>query len=299
MRKFVSLFVFLLLSNIAMADGGRAGAFMRVGVDPVVMAMGFSGTTYAPSVSSSYWNPAILGFNESNALTASMTRLSMDRMLYYSLVAVNLGEAGGIGGGWIRGEVKDIDARNTKGNKFDTFNYPQDGFLFSFGRSFGGIVGVGVTYVQHHYDLYDVKANGSQLNVGCLFDYKGFRAGFTIDNLYSNLDWDAVSMFGVGRNEKFPLRFRAGSGIRLLDGRLVSTGEVWFTRDVDTTYHLGAEVWASEDIVFRGGLNDGNFTMGGGLRFAMSKVKLNIEYSYIKDNLDVADGHSVAIVFLF
>jgi len=289
----------MVFSLSVFAEGEWAGGFMRVGIDPSVMAMGFSGTTFAPSSTSSYWNPAILGFNKGASLTSSMTRLSMDRRLYYGLVSVSLGGSAGVGGGWLRGKVVDIDLRDSNGNKYGSFDYLQDAFLFSFGRSFGNIFGAGITYVQHHYDLNRVHANGSQLNVGVLANYKGFRAGFAIDNLYSKLDWDSVSMFSVGRNEKFPLRVRIGSGVNAYEERITVVGEIWLMNNKRRSFHLGAEAIISDDIVLRCGINDGNITFGGGFRFNLSKGSILIDYSYIQDSMGVSPGNSISLSYIF
>ncbi|MGQ9705411.1 MAG: hypothetical protein ACUVWP_00200 [bacterium] len=300
MRNYCSIFLilFFLFSN-GLTDGNWAGGFMRVGIDPAVMALGFAGTTLAPLSTSTYWNPALLAFCDKSSVSTSMTRLSMDRRLYYGLVAARLGENAGFGGGWLRGEVIDVDLRDYDGDKYGSFDYPQNAFIFSFGRSIVDIVGVGITYIYHHYKLYRVHANGSQLNIGLLTNYKGFRVGFTVDNLYSKLDWDSVSIFSTGRDEKFPIRFKIGSGLITYNSRIKIIGEFWLMKDRRGSFHLGTEANLSDDITLRGGINDGDVTFGGGFRFNLSKGSILIDYSYIQDCLGMTAGNSISLSYIF
>jgi len=300
MRYYYFIFISILIFSLSVfSESEWAGAFMRVGIDPSVMAMGFSGVTFAPSSTSSYWNPSILGFSKGVSISSSMTKLSMDRRLYYGLVSVSLGGSAGFGGGWLRGEVVNIDLRDYDGDKYGSFDYPQDAFLFSFGRSFGSIFGVGLTYIQHHYNLNRIHANGSQLNIGFLTNYRGFRAGLAIDNLYSKLDWDVASSFSVGRNEKFPLRVRIGSGVNVYDERITVVGEMWLINSIRKSFHLGAEVRVSDDIVLRGGINNGDVTIGGGCKFQLSHGSILIDYSYIQDSLGISPGNSISLSYIF
>ncbi|RMD93480.1 MAG: hypothetical protein D6814_15595, partial [Calditrichaeota bacterium] len=161
-QKFAALFwivvtAMLIPGSDIRAQGGYAGAILRMGLASRSEAMGRAYTAVVGNPESAYYNPATMTFMKLRMIDLSYRSLSLDRSFAYVGFATRLhpGEEklpeedkdyqyGGVALSWIHASVSNIDGRDLDGEKFATFSNTQNAFNFSFALRLNKRVSLGI-----------------------------------------------------------------------------------------------------------------------------------------------------------
>lgn len=301
MRKLLYITLTTSILFVSTSTGlegeGLPGAFMRFGFGAREMSMGGAGTAICEGPLAIYWNPSLTSIDNRVSFESSMVKLSLDRYLYYALAGVNIGGGATISGGLISANTKHIEQRDTNGQKVGEFDYPRNSFCIAFTPAFSRYFNVGIVLRKHDYELFGVGASGISLDLGLnTHPIDSLRIGAYMGDVWSTLQWDALSQYTYGRDEKMPFNFRLGVGFYSFEDRLIISGEFRKVIGDDVSFHLGAEGWILPCLALRGGIDHDHLNYGAGFEYPLGESSnFYFDYAYIQDQFDIKDGHIVSL----
>ncbi|MFQ5651478.1 MAG: hypothetical protein ACE5IY_16205 [bacterium] len=308
-------------------QGGRAGAFLRVGVGARAKALGDAYSAIATGVEAAYYNPAGLPFIENKQVMASYRFLSLDRQFSYigfgmpvqpkarkGQKAIN----GGFSLAWLRAGVEDIDGRNTDGEHFDDLSNSENAFVFAFALNPAPMLSFGLTFkvLWNRFPSLGsegetISASGVGFDFGAmLFPVDWLTLGVVVKEINSKYRWNTEDLFGEDGSETvddFPkiIRYgvaltppRFGKVILALDYEQIYKEKI-FASKLDDRLHIGAEAAFWHDFVVRAGFDDGSVTAGGGYAFSLIGKKSQLNYAFISPGNRPEEEHIFSWVFQF
>jgi len=302
----------ILFISPVFADNNSAAAYVRLGVDGRIMAMGNAGTAISRDVNAAYWNPAGL-FAMKDVELATQYNLNMvfDRSYTYAAVGQRY-NWGAIAISWQNASVGDIEGYDDNDQPTGTFSnnehsiglaYANKWKRFQFGAA-------GKFYLSM---MDEDTENGVGLDLGIKYDINQYLvAGFNARDLYGKVGSDRV-----------PYQLSAGVGVYPFLG-ITLAADVVLEQDEDPYFNFGAEYWTAigkdveadtrlsvirteEKTTWQGllsststgirlGFHNDRFTAGTGLRFR----NLQVDYAYrIKPNETFNDEHIVSLIMRF
>jgi len=299
-----SLFIFLLSAaalwsneSVYSQSGGRAGAYLRVGVGARPLGMGGAFTAVANDAYATYWNPAGLVQLRSSQIGSMYAIMSLDRKYSFLSLAFPVSAFLSFGMSGIDFRIDQIEARDRAENLVGTFGDAENAFGFSLGIApvKGFSIGGNFKYLLHK--LVNQNAAGYGFDAAVLIRPSKFLSlGFLVQDLGSFLEWKTES----GRREKFPLNARAGLALKLLDDRLLVSTDIVSTEDSEghfksRQWHGGVEIWPMGFFATRVGYNDQALTGGTSLKIP----HMQVDYSFAADDIDASNIHRLSLLIDF
>ncbi len=285
------LTLLLGVASTAMADSNGAFPIFRAGVSARALAMGNAYTAVADDASAGYWNPAGLPGIERFSLTAMLSdNMRLDRQYMYAALAYNFGTAGWASFSWVNLGMDEIPGATQTGPTNSTFNVDDHGFLFSYGNKLNKMM-AGVTF-KVAYQKVDTYSNSGV----------GFDAGLKYmlsDNVHLGITARDLGT-KVGRNS-VPVTFRTGIAAMAFGGFTFAADVQKVQHNGDVTVYIGSEYdYQFADNYFgavRGGVSDGNFSLGAGLTVAKRYM---IDYAYVTETQNfLGENHRVSLSVAF
>ena len=274
----IGLALFMLVvgySQIAIAkDFNHNLPMLRMGVGARALAMGGAQVAVANDATAGYWNPAALSqiekFSVSSMIAANM---SEDRKYNYLAIAGKF-DFGAIGFSWLNAGTSDIDGRDGTGVQTSMFDWNDHVFLFSYGNMMENFqVGFNFKVV---YSKADANDDYSSTGVG-------FDAGvkYAINDMV-HLGVTAMDLGTKVGGDEIPATFRVGGAVMPVEGftipvdieKIQNKSELILRTGAEYSYMFADEYWAA----VRGGVNDGEFTIGAGLTIMN---RYSIDYAYV------------------
>jgi len=291
------------------AQGGRAGAFLRMGVGARAKAMGSAFAALATGLEASYYNPAGLPFLEHKTFMASYRSLSLDRQFTFIGFGLPIrpkiegsdGKTfnGGLALTWIRASVGDIDGRDTNGRHVDNLSNSENAFTLSFALNPTPKLALGLSAKVVWNRFPDIGINGATISAsGVGFDFgilfkpvNRLTLAAVVKEINSKYRWNTDDLFGEDGSEtvnKFPKSFRLAAAFTLPQLQAVTFAvdydqfykEKLFSDRVDKRIHLGAEAAVAPGIHVRAGFDDGSITAGAGYQFDLLGKMSQINYAF-------------------
>lgn len=324
----ILLFVLMGFENMLMAQGGRAGAFLRVGVGARAKSMGDAYSALSRGLEASYYNPAGLPFLAHKEVIVSYRLLSLDRQFTYIGFGMPIrpkvkgdGEKafnGGFSLAWIRAGVDDIDGRDTDGRHFDDLSNSENAFIFSFGLNPVKRLSLGLS-VKIIWNRFPdigiagetVSATGAGFDFGVLFSpIDWLSLGVAVKEINSKYRWNTEDIFGEDGSEtinEFPKIARYAVAFKLprvpdltlaFDYEQLYRDKLLETK-IDDRFHLGAEGVFKQTFVVRVGFDDGSLTAGGGYEFGLLGKMSQLNYSFTSPGDRPEEEHVFTWVFQF
>lgn len=195
--------------------GGYAGAFTRMGFDPVGVSMGQGISALASGGRSGYWNPAFTALNsERVSVSMNSSLMRFDRRLNTAEVRLPLPPNAGFTLQVIQAGVKDIDARSVSGYPADLLDTGELQFSGLFGVRISEALSAGIGLKWTSSNLHESVPRSSTVGVdlGLLAKvHRNHHVGVVIKDLLSSYEWDTGELYGTEQRstvqESFPTRF--------------------------------------------------------------------------------------------
>jgi hypothetical protein len=286
---FAGLLSTLLLgvSGSAIADDNYAFPIFRVGVSARALAMGNAYTAVADDASAGYWNPAGLTGVEKFSLTTMLSdNMRFDRQYMYAALAYNFGTAGWASFSWVNAGVDDIVGATASGPDGRTFSADDHGFLFSYGNKLSNLH-VGATFKVAYQKIDTYSNSGVGFDAGVKFVLSDqIHVGLVARDLGTK----------YGRNS-VPVSWRAGIGAMAFNGFTFATDIQKVQHRDNVTLYLGTEYdyeFAQDYFgAIRGGVSDGNFSIGAGLTIMR---RYSIDYAYVTEVQEfLGENHRISL----
>ncbi len=296
LKKFVifaGLLSTLLLgvSGSAIADENHAFPIFRTGVSARALAMGSAYTAVADDASAGYWNPAGLTGVEKFSLTTMLSdNMRYDRQYMYAGLAYNFGTAGWAAFNWVNAGIDEIKGATGSGLDGRTFSADDHGFLFSYGNKLSNLH-VGATLKVAYQKVDNYSSTGVGFDAGVKF--------LLSDNVHLGLVARDLGT-KVGRTS-VPVSWRAGVAAMAFGGFTFAADVQKVQHRDNVTLYLGSEYdYEFADDYFgaiRGGVSDGDFSIGAGLTVAK---RYSIDYAYVTETENfLGENHRLSLSIAF
>jgi len=315
------IFLFAMAAQ-ALAQGGYAGAVLRMGVGARSEAMGRAYTAVVGNPESAFYNPASVTQTDKRVLDVSYRPLSLDRSFGYvgfaAVIRPKTGDkeidseqamTGGLAMSWIHAGVSDIDGRNFDGEKYTTFSNNQNIVNLSFALLVHDMLSIGISgfvywnqFPKLGSNNENITASSVGMNFGVLLTpMQGIWLGAVYKNSGGKFTWNTDKLYtrGSQRVDHFPESWRIGVATNRLLPRLLLSADVEGSRKQETKFYLGANYRLMPQIRVRAGLRDGNPTLGAGYDFAVAKVQSTLYYAFVTQPGEIASEHIFAWSFRF
>ena len=289
------LFSMFLVWNCAVGQSSETGTtsanFLKLGAGSRAAALGGSGVAIANGADAIYWNPALLGIQNTSEIIISYNKWIAET--HNSFIGITLPTGiGSFGFGLLAftsGEmtrteaVAGLNAPYTEGSSF----WNIDGALFvSYGVDVYKNTCFGFSVKGIYQNIAEKSFMGGSVDLGLSSKFMvndlGFNVGFTVNNLGPKIKYNVEEV-------DLPMIISLGASIRFLEDKVmvaVSGGSV----EQNTQFRIGAEYtpieYVSLRLGYKTGLDDINGDLTGitaGLGLQYSGLKLDYAYNAYGD----------------
>jgi len=315
----VSMILLLSVTSIAEeADGGYAGAFLRVPVGARPTAMGGAYRALSDDGSGPLYNPAGLGGLQRPLFATSYRAMGLDRSLGYLTLAFVTRQEAVIGINWLYAGSGSVAARNSDGDLLgDDISFNNHNVAIIFAKRFEDLLSLGTRLAYLQASLGDLSAFsvsfdfGAMLHLSDLVDrekrdlmpVQDIQVGVTVKNIGAKYRWDSSEMDGSGlgviQDDKVPIEFGLGASAKFLKQKLVLAADL--AKNIEQAFmpRVGAEYLAYADLALRTGYSDGRFAAGTGYKFKLGNRLLGIDYAFSTDKADEGSEHIFSFDLMF
>jgi hypothetical protein len=214
-------------------NGGAAGAFLRIGFGARGISMSNAISSVPEMGSNGFYNPALVaGLVQRNFETGTSV-MAFDRHMHAASASFRLPPSAGLNLLLLNAGVSNIDGRSLSGYPTGSFNANDYLVQASFGvrsnkrLSFGASIKFLIS--NYHPEIANSVAFG--LDAGILFRASETTMfSFVAKDLLLTHKWRANDLYGgqdqLEQNDYFPTTLLAGVSHRILDGKVILSGEV-------------------------------------------------------------------------
>ena len=293
------------------SDGGLVGAPMRMGFGARGMAMGNAMTAVTDGDIQSYYNPALVPFQQAPAVVAAYGILSLDRKLNFLSYTKSLQPNAGFSLSIINAGVGNIDGRDIDGNHTDTYSTSENAFMLSFGLKPVPNFSIGVTAKILYYYLFEgVKSTTAGLDIGAVYLLSPeLSIGVAVQDITSKYKWDTSQLYGqlgTTSTDYFPVRKRIGVSWMPQSYPVILSGEV---ESVASTVYsrIGTEIEVYHGVQFRGGIDQialntdvpAKPSLGLSVQTDIARWTPSFQYAYIFEPYSPSGIHILSLAVRF
>lgn len=336
MKKTTQLLIIILVSSLNLFAqpstsqiASAPGAFARMGFGARGMAMGNAMTSVTHGQISSYYNPALVVFQEGNNAQIGYTFLSLDRKLNFINVGRNFkfykkNEEGintdeihslaGVSLGIINSGVGEIDGRDGSGLKTKTYSTSENQFFLAFGLKPSNRFSFGLSAKLYYYSLFE-KMSSTSLGFDVGFTYKildELYIGGMLGDLNSKHRWDSTPIYGEqgksNTENDFPLIKRIGFSYLLPQDFGIVAVDFESTNFGTNILKFGGEINLLEFLKLRAGIDRINLSnsdmipkssFGFQLNHRLMNLDFNINYAFVLEPYAPSDEHIISLGVIF
>ncbi|MCB2206546.1 PorV/PorQ family protein [bacterium] len=300
----VTLFLFLLMPSMLMAQSGKAGlSFLKNGVGARNVAMGSTGVVSAKEGAASYYNPALLADDEAASISIEHTEWVQDITTEYVGIALPA-QSWSFGVFFGITSVPGIELRDTPSLEPDGVFESQNlaaGVSAAFALTDGIDFGMNLKYLFEKIHVDDASGYGLDFGISARpfedEDLEQLRFGLALSNV--------GSMNALNAQETtLPMLLRYGAGYMIPINALKSALNVEISGlsllEEETTHaSIGVEFDYVDMVFIRMGYLSGydnkDISFGAGARYS----SLRFDYAYVPWSDSFGDAHTIALAILF
>ena len=300
------------------------GAFSRMGFGARGIGIGNAMSSVIEGNIVSYYNPALIVYQENNSFQTSYSFLSLDRSLNFlnftkrfefysakdSLVENPKPRAtAGISLGIINAGVGKIDGRDNQGIKTGDLSTSENQFFLGLANKFSEKFSIGISIKFYYYKLYEeISTNSVGFDAGVLYRInEQWNVSLMIADINSKYKWDTAPVYelqGSTNEDKFPVLKKVGVSYRNINLGLIASAEFESSNAETNILRFGAEYNLIENLFVRGGvdqfnLSNSDFPPKPALGFSYFKefgnVKFGVDYAFMIEQYSPYDRHIVGL----
>jgi len=328
------LMLSLLLSIILIAQpkfskiSSMPGAFTRMGFGARGIGMGNSMSAITEGNLVSYYNPALIVYQENNSFQTSYSFLSLDRSLNFlnknerfefyskkdSLIENPKPRAtAGISVGIINAGVSKIDGRDNQGIKTGDLSTSENQFFLGLANRFSDKFSIGIAVKFYYYKLYEeITTNSVGFDLGALYRVNDqWNVSLMIADINSKYKWDTQPVYGLQGStteDKFPTLKKIGVSYKNQVLGLIASAEFENSNAETNILRFGAEYNLIEKLFIRGGIDQFNLSnsdfppkpaFGFSYFEEFGSVTFGVDYAFTIEQYSPYDRHIVGITANF
>ncbi|MCE5299750.1 MAG: PorV/PorQ family protein [Spirochaetia bacterium] len=279
----VSLFVLPHGLFAVLGVGGGAAPFLRTGVGARALALSGAFTAWYDDAAASYWNPAAMPCLKQTALSTMISWLTEERAYNY-LSATFPSEYGSFAVSFINFSAGELEGRSADTEEYYTFTDSENAYFFSYGKEIVEKISAGATLKVLNNSLDTYSAWGLSLDAALLIRFtQSVSFGLVLQDIAGTLSWS------TGTTEQIPMLLRAGVLAQFMDNTLKTSFDAEENEFEGVTFKAGVEQMLFNVLSLRAGCSYGasnyrfDYTFGGGLKYAISKFTLQLDYGFLKE----------------
>lgn len=306
----ISLSFLLLSLSVLVADdgnGGKAGAFQRIGIGARAKALGGTFTGIADDNTAIFYNPSGIAFSEGKQITAYHNFMDVDRFQNFIAYSQKLPPTAAIGFAWLYSGTDKIDKRNSTGQHLGFASAVNHEFIFSFASRLGEKFALGIN-IKYILETLPLRSSGTtqaregaiSLDASMTFKpIKNLTLGFLARDLKADIGWKIDDYDRpISADGNIPIGVRAGASYKISWVTLASDIEDYTTSD--PIWHYGIEINYIEMIPLRFGLKDNIFTFGFGINYDLTdKLKVRFDYAYDDEDVGLRANQLFSVKLFF
>ncbi|MBI5645557.1 MAG: hypothetical protein HY962_01385 [Ignavibacteriae bacterium] len=329
----VALFLAALLCmpGQVLAQGGKAGAFTRLGFGARGMGMGNAMSAITSGAISSTYNPALTPFQSDRVVYGNYSVLALDRALnqisYTQRVTIRKNGANkfpddpdalsiaGVSAGWTNAGDADVMGYDSDGFQTEKMSVFENQFFLNFGNRFTPRMAGGFNVKFYYAGLYkDVTSSGFGVDIGILYSLsERLSIAMVAQELLTKYKWDTGALYGPenGKSTEDPFiriyRLAAASTVDVMHGGVVAVEAELYGSDA-VLLRAGAEVALVEQLTVRAGLDrmalkgdgiDPRPSFGVSFTQPVSVFHPTISYAFILEPVAPAPTHVLSFALTF
>ncbi|HHL72612.1 MAG TPA: hypothetical protein ENJ29_08890 [Bacteroidetes bacterium] len=325
-KKWNSLYalvlpVLMVLPASLDAQGGYAGAFLRMGIASRSEAMGRAYTAVTGDPEGAYYNPAAATTAEGRTVDLSVRSMALDRSFAYAGFATQIrpssdepdGETAPLNGGLavslIYASTANIEGRDFDGVQFGSYENMELSMNITFALKLHDKVAVGGTghIIANRFpglgnEGQNMTTRSVGIDVGVLLTpMPGVWLGGVYKNINARYTWDSNPLYqrGTSTVDDFPKIWRLGVATTRLYKGLTLSADIEGSRKYEPRFFFGAAWQAMPQISLRAGLRDGVPTFGADYAFTWGSRVATIYYAFANNDLALAGTHVFTWSFRF
>ncbi len=183
----------------------------------------------------------------------------------------------------------DFIRTNDLNEPLGTFSEGDMAFLLSASKNLNPDFTLGANVKIVHQSIAEFKATGVGIDVGAMYNVTpDIRLGASI----LNVSGPTLTLRTI--DESFPIEFRGGLSVYILDGRGLLSAEVDHRSGPGIRFHGGSEFWVHRSMAFRFGFYD--VSPGGGFSYRISP-EMRLDYALSDHELGVTHRFGVSYQF--
>jgi hypothetical protein len=296
-KHFHSILTVILLFGGALRTNASPADFLDMDPGARPTGMGSAFTALADDGNAVLFNPAGLanmGLNKVEA-TGSYGFLSQDQFNNFLGISQQLPGNHYIGFDVLEYGVGNIAGTDQNGVPTSNLKDVELAFAGAFAHEFDYHFKAGISMSFLYQDLANVSARGfGGADLGILYVPSvmyDFSLGASIRHLGGFLTWDS------GSTQTLSPDLRLGACLKLFDQflTLAYDAERSFQNGAVFIHHAGGEVWIEKAVALRGGVDNGNPTMGASARYQ----NYGVDYSYEFELDGLGDSQRVSLDLFF
>ncbi|HED11195.1 MAG TPA: hypothetical protein ENJ10_10950 [Caldithrix abyssi] len=288
--------------------GGRAGAFLRIGLGGRSMAMGNTGAAMPGGAYAFFSNPALTGLEGKKVAALSGNFMSLDRYAYFAGYTAPVPPKAAVALGWLTSGTGNLRSYNSIGQDVGGINHAMHAIYGTFMRTFGPDLRVGanlkmvIENINDGTAEFDYSALGVGGDVGLYYRWSdNLGLALVVENMGVDLKANTEKIFSRGGNTSFslPVIYKAGMFYNTPLSWLNVAYDFVTSDQSEFEHRLGVEALYSENIALRMGFNGTRFTYGAGMDFKfMGKVSY-LDYVFASSVVDEGASHLFSWQFFF
>ena len=299
------------------------GAFSRMGFGARGMGMGNAMSAVTEGNLVSYYNPAVIIYQEDNSVQTSYSFLSLDRSLNYlnftrrfdlhSSKDPSRKSSAGISAGIINSGVSKIDERDGNDTKTGDLSTSENQFFLGIAKSFSDKLSFGVEIKFYYYKLYQgISASAFGLDVSALYKInEQFNVSLVVSDINSKYKWDSSPLYGlngISPENNFPSLRKLGVSYSNKELGLLASLELENSNAQSNILRAGVEYKVFDKIFFRGGIDQFNLSNSDqppkpalGFSFIQNfgSVDFGVDYAFMIEQYSPQDRHIVGVNVIF
>jgi len=301
------------VSARAADDGGYAGAFLRLDIDPRAAALGGAYTGLAEGPAGFHYNPAGPSWAAERMVDASYRKMGFDRRFGSVAVLWTLRKEAAVVGSWVHAGVSDVYERDLEGAIGDEIGESNNAISFTFAKRFTPFfsLGINLRYVQMNVALIDAYTVGfdfgamvalppERFSLGGTEGLTDVRLGLVVERINYKYPWNTrdywVRQNETGRSfeERWPLNFRAGISASVYKHHGVLVADYEINEEMGSRLRAGLEILPFESLALRGGINGDKWTAGIGILAPLKRQRLTVNYAFMMTDDIIDDEHLIS-----
>lgn len=309
MRKIGVIFVLIsfifLLPVVGLADNGLSsssnfeGAFAPVGVGVRGLGMGGAFLALADDASSTYWNPAGLGFLTKKEITFMYADLYGLITNGHAAYAMPDGGSGASGLAWLvtgSSELTDVNGKE--------MSWLENSITYSYARRLNDYISAGMTgkFLLVNSDFTNGNATGFGFDAGLsVWPDMRFGAGIMLRDIFTQVNWDT--------EQKDRLPFKYAAGLAFVPVNYIRTeidvagSEEEVIKRATGGLEVGLPMQGLEDVFMaRMGLSrvldeEKRFIYSAGMGIAIDRIRL--DYAFMLDSKsELGNAHRISLTIV-